>query len=84
MLWMERVAISFYMILIFFSALILFVFNSYFHWELDDVIQILIKLPFITCLILWAFFRLTDFLCGGPLRRKIKKESDNCQYLQKP
>ncbi len=74
MLWMERLALVIYVVanifLFGFTYLICHVMNE--TPSLDEL-----KNAFIFCVILtipfWLLFRAFDYLCGGPLRRQIRR-----------
>jgi hypothetical protein len=75
MLWMERFALIFYvMINAILFAVLLFIGSQMSDNSLtfDDFKQCFI-IGIILTLIVWFLFRAIDFLFAGPLRREIKK-----------
>ena len=79
MLWMERISIIVYVI---FTTL--FLLGVWFITSDEPLYAasatdwiICFKIPFFIALAFWILARSIDYIFGGPLRRKIKRESND-------
>ena len=78
MLWMERLALIFYVVINIFLFGFLYIICSLMEVKAsaNDIQQLFIlgiafTLPF------WALFRVIDYLLAGPLRREIRRQNSH-------
>ena len=78
MLWMERLALMFYISsnVVLFGFLFMLKHTGSVELQASDFTSMFWLGVFLT-LFVWAIFRAIDFSFGGPLRRQVKRE----QYL---
>jgi len=74
MLWMERFTVLIYFALnIFLFGFDFLISGSMSEWPTFIEVKQIFILCLILSLIVWFMFRSIDYICGGPMRRKIKR-----------